>query len=189
MSNEQMAKRLEEMAAIDDRLAEFHGEIEQGWLLQRTEALRAGAQALRTMDEIHAAAEKHAGHEIGLWPMAAKVMAYQLTAAIGEVERLREAVGIAEDTFRHYGVYHAARGSKDKAESNHALADRMAAALAGASAPDPSGARIAELEAALRQAQSDICSEYCGRHAHHSRCQAASAALKGAADATTRATD
>ena len=74
-------------------------------------------------------------------------------SALREVERLREALGVAEDTFRHYGVYHAARGSKDKADKNHALADRMAAALAGTPTPDPRDARIAELEAALRDEQ------------------------------------
>lgn len=58
----------------------------------------------------------------------------QLSAAIGERDRLRKAVETARDTFTRYGDLHADKRpateeTKEKADINHMLAQRMADAL------------------------------------------------------------
>lgn len=155
MTNEQMAARLEDMAT--DLVCFGIPESDQI-------VLRAGAEALRVMDEEDGPVidplqcgtfndQTPTGPVVRVGRDLWKQIRDEKAAALREVERLREALGVAEDTFRHYGVYHAARGNKDKADKNHALADRMAAALAGTPTPDPRDARIAELGAALRVAK------------------------------------
>ena len=51
--------------------------------------------------------------------------------ADGELERLRAAVKLAEDTFKWYGDLHAAKPDMEKAYRNYELAQHMATALQG----------------------------------------------------------
>lgn len=54
-----------------------------------------------------------------------------IEAAADEIERLRAAVALADNTFRWYGDLHAAKPDPEKAKRNYDLANKMASALSG----------------------------------------------------------